>query len=77
MSTNEEDELFKECMLNALMNLKSKKKIFRIVIDNSNNFMDYSIFTRKSDEVEFGHELMSIDGHEAIFKWLTYPNRYL
>jgi hypothetical protein len=44
MSTNEEDELLKECMLNVLMNLKSKKKIFRIVIDNSNNFMDYSIF---------------------------------
>jgi hypothetical protein len=77
MSTNEEDELFKECVLNALKNQELKMKIFNMVIYNSNNFMEYFVFSSKSEEVEFGYEFMIIDGYKVIFKWSPFPNRYL
>jgi hypothetical protein len=48
-----------------------------IVVDNSNNYTDYSVLSDKSEAVESGYGFIDIDFNKDIFKWLRYPNRYM
>jgi hypothetical protein len=68
---------FKEYVLNALKQLKSKMKTLTIVVGNSNNYTGYSVLSGKSEAVESGYGFMDIVGYKIIFKWLKYPNRYI
>jgi hypothetical protein len=68
---------FKEYILNALKQLRSKMKTLTIVIGNSNNYIEYSFLFGKSEAVESGYGFMGIVGYKIIFKWLKYPNRYI
>jgi hypothetical protein len=54
---NADDTEFKEYLLNALKNLKSKMKSLSIVVGNSNNYTSYSILSGKSEAVESGFGL--------------------
>jgi hypothetical protein len=74
---NADNTEFKEYVLNALKNLKSKMKSLTIVVGNSNNYTGYSILSGKSEAVESGFGFMGIEGYKVLFKWLRYHNRYL
>jgi hypothetical protein len=68
---------FKEYVLNALKQLKSKMKTLIIVVGNSNNYTGYSSLSGKSEAVESGYGFMGIIGYKINFKWLKYPNKYI
>jgi hypothetical protein len=52
-------------------------KTLTIVVGNSNNYTGYSSLSGKSEAVDSGYGFMGIVGYKIIFKWLTYPNRYI
>jgi hypothetical protein len=68
---------FKEYVLNAIKQLRSKMKTLTIVVGNSNNYTGYSSLSGKSEAIESGYGFMGIVGYKIIFKWLKYPNRYI
>jgi hypothetical protein len=59
----------RECILNALKNLKLKTKTLTIVINNSNNYISFSILSGKSEEAESGFDFMTIEEYKLLFKW--------
>jgi hypothetical protein len=71
------DNNFKNYVLNALKNLKSKLKTLTIVVGNSNNSCGYSVYSGKTEAMESGYGFMSISGYKIIFKDLRHPNKYI
>jgi hypothetical protein len=76
-STTDYDPNFKNYVLKALTNIKSKLKTLTIVVGNSNNYMGYSVLSGKSGAIESGFGFIGITGYKIIFKWLKYPNKYI
>ncbi|GMO13052.1 MAG: hypothetical protein Ta2E_01900 [Mycoplasmoidaceae bacterium] len=72
-----DDSDFKDYILNALKNLKSKIKTLTVIVGNSNNSTCYSILLGKSEVVESGFGFMRIVRYKIVFKWLKYPKRYI
>jgi hypothetical protein len=65
----ENDDEFKNYILNALKQLKSKMKTLTIVVAHSNNYTGYSVLSGKSEAIESGYGFMGIVGYKVIFKW--------
>jgi hypothetical protein len=74
----ENDDLeLRELILNALNNLKSHLKTLEIIVNISNNYTGYSIFTGKPEAFESGFEFQDIEGYKVLFEWLRNPNGYV
>jgi hypothetical protein len=77
LNESSEDYNFKDYVLNALKNLKSKLKTLTIVVGNSNNSCGDSIYSGKTEALESGYGFMSISGYKIILKDLRHPNKYM
>jgi hypothetical protein len=71
------DNNFKDYVLNALKNLKSKLKTLTIVVGNSNNSCGYSVYSGKAEAMESGYGFMGILGYKIIFNDLRHTNKYI
>jgi methyl-accepting chemotaxis protein len=76
-SSNVIDNNFKDYVLNALKNLKSKLKTLTIVVGNSNNSYGYSVYSGKAEAMQSGFGFMVISGYKIIYKDLSHPNKYI
>jgi hypothetical protein len=71
------DNNFKDYVLIALNNLKSKLKKLTIIVRNYNTSCGYSVYSGKAEAMESGYGFMGISDYKIIFKDLRHPNKYI